>query len=127
MRAFQDTTHTDILTDPRVILALVEIAEANRPSAALTPLGPRHGWLAALGRAWDWVVDRVRGRGGAAQVGARASAARRAQAALDGKRVGLGRVAPGLALPAWMRRGPVVQHAARKGRVKFGAEQKQAA
>ena len=61
IRTFQDTTHTDILTDPRVVLAIVEIAEANRPQAPWTPMGPWHGWLASLGRAVGRLVDWVRG------------------------------------------------------------------
>jgi len=50
VRAFQDTTHTDILTDPRVVAVLVDIAEAHssKASAAWTSLGKsmagsRHG------------------------------------------------------------------------------------
>ncbi len=64
VRAFQDTTHTDILTDPRVVAVLVDIAEAHssKASAAWTSLGKKHGWLAAWGRVWDRIFGR-RGAG----------------------------------------------------------------
>ena len=110
IRTFQDTTHTDILTDPRVVLAIVEIAEANRPQAPWTPMGPRQGWLARLGRALGRLVDWARewGAGAPGRGGGRA-----------------GNPAEGAAGPlqggaAWLRRGSVVGHKAPRGRVRLG-------
>lgn len=111
VRTFQDTTHTDILTDPRVVLAIVEIAEANRPSAPWTPMGPRQGWLAGLGRALGRLVDRVLGRGAKALPRGEGRARNPAEGAAGSMQGG----------GAWLRRGSVVGHKAPRGRVKLGA------
>ena len=111
VRTFQDTTHTDILTDPRVVLAIVEIAEANRPSAPWTPMGPRQGWLASLGRALGRLVDRVLGRGGKAPPRGDGRSRNPAEGAAGSMQSG----------GAWLRRGSVVGHKAPRGRVRLGA------
>ena len=111
VRTFQDTTHTDILTDPRVVLAIVEIAEANRPSASWTPMAPREGWLASLGRVLGRLVDRVRGRGAKAVPGGDGRARNPAEGAAGSREGGM----------AWLRRGAVVGHKAPWGRVRLGA------
>lgn len=111
VRTFQDTTHTDILTDPRVVLAIVEIAEANRPYAPWTPMGPRKGWLASLGRALGRLVDWVRGRGAGALPRGEGRARNPAEGAAGPLQGGA----------AWLRRGSVVGHKAPRGRVRLGA------
>lgn len=114
VRAFQDTTHTDILTDPRVVAVLVDIAEAHssKASAAWTSLGKKHGWLAAWGRVWDRIFGR-RGAGALRSGGAgpkeRAGAGVRREAAPVGN------------VLSWLRRGPVVKHTAPRSGVKLGA------
>lgn len=110
IRTFQDTTHTDILTDPRVVLAIVEIAEANRPQAPWTPMGPRQGWLARLGRVLGRLVDWARGRDAGASArgdGRAGNPAEGAAGTLQGS-------------AAWLRRGSIVGHKAPRGRVRLG-------
>jgi hypothetical protein len=114
VRAFQDTTHTDILTDPRVVAVLVDIAEAHssKASAAWTSLGKKHGWLAAWGRVWDRIFGR---RGAGALRAGWAGPKERAGAGVRREAAPVGNVL------SWLRRGPVVKHTAPRSGVKLGA------